>query len=123
MTETRSTSQNSNSQNSEKQNSEKIASLAKVFENHEHALQEIQKQLQTITRFMQRIANLEDKRHISNSGSRAILINGNGGNPDSSPFNSLKNLKLDFPRFRGEDPTCWVYKANQFFSYHNIPKH
>ena len=41
MTETRSTSQNSNSQNSEKQNSEKIASLAKVSENHEHALQEI----------------------------------------------------------------------------------
>ena len=123
MTETHSTSQNSNSQNSEKQNSEKIASLAKVSENHEHVLQEIQKQLQTITGFMQRIVEAEDKRHISNSGLRAILINGNGGNSESSPFNSLKNLKLDFPRFRGEDPTCWVYKANQFFSYHNTPEH
>ena len=118
MTETRSTSQNT-----EKQNSEKLAALAKISKNHEHALQEIQKQLQTITGFMQRIAEAEDKCHISNSGLRAILINGNGGNPDSSPFNSLKNLKLDFPRFRGEDPTCWVYKANQFFSYHNIPEH
>ena len=118
MTETRSTSQNSNSQNSEK-----IASLAKVSENHKHALQEIQKQLRTIIGFMQRIVEAEDKCHISNLGSRAVLINSNGGNPESSPFNSLKNLKLDFPRFRGEDPTCWVYKANQFFSYHNTPKH
>ena len=47
MTETR-----SNSQNPEKQNSEKIAALARVFENHEHALQEIQKQLQAITGFI-----------------------------------------------------------------------
>ena len=61
MTETRSTSQNSTSQNSEKQNLEKIAALSKVFENHKHALQEIQKQLQTITEFMQRIVEVEDK--------------------------------------------------------------
>ncbi|XP_075645372.1 uncharacterized protein LOC142616395 [Castanea sativa] len=123
MTETHSTSQNSNSQSSEKQNSKKIATLAKVSKNHEYALQAIQKQLQTITRFMQRITEAEDKHQISNSGSQALLINSNGGNPESSPFNSLKNLKLDFPRFRGENPTCWVYKANQFFSYHNTPEH
>ena len=49
MTETRSISQNSNSQNSQKQNSKKMATLAKVSENHEHALLKIQKQLQTIT--------------------------------------------------------------------------
>ena len=40
MIETCSTSQNPNSQNSEKQNSEKLAALAKISENHEHALQE-----------------------------------------------------------------------------------
>jgi len=45
MTETHSTSQNSNSQNSEKQNLEKIVALAKVSKNHEHALQEIRKEL------------------------------------------------------------------------------
>ena len=123
MTKTHSTSQNSNSQNSQKQNSEKIAALAKVSENHEHALQEIQKQLQTITGFMQRIVEAKDKHQIPNSSSRALLINSNGGNPKSSPLNSLKNLKLDFPRFHGEDLTCWVYKANQFFSYHNTLKH
>ena len=118
MIETRSTSQNSTSQNSEKQNLEKIAALSKVFENHKHALQEIQKQLQTITEFMQRIVEVET---ISNSNSRDLLINSNGGNLESSHFNSLKNLKLDFPRFCGKDPTCWVYKANQFFFLSQYP--
>ena len=64
MTKTHSTSQNSTSQNSEKQNLEKIAALSKVFENHKHALQEIQKQLQTITEFMQRIVEVEDKQQF-----------------------------------------------------------
>ena len=119
MTKTRSTSQNPNSQNSEK-----LAALAKIFENHEHALQEIQKQLQTIARFMQKVAEIEKKRQqIPNSGSQALLINNNGGNSEYSALNSIKNLRLDFPRFHGEDPTCWVYKANQFFSYHNTLGH
>ena len=79
MTETRSTSQNPNSQNSEKQNSERLAALARISENHEHALQEIQKQLQTIAGFMQKVAEAEEKRQqIPNSGSRALLINNNG---------------------------------------------
>ena len=60
MTETHSTSQNSNSQNSDKQNLEKIAALARIFENREHALQEIQKQLQTITGFMQKVAETKE---------------------------------------------------------------
>ena len=45
------------------------------------------------------------------------------GEFQSSPLNSIKNLRLDFPKFHGEDPTCWVYKTNQFFSYHNTPEH
>ena len=61
MTETHSTSQNSNSQNTEKQNSKKLAALAKISENHKHALQEIQKQSQTIAGFMQKVAETEDK--------------------------------------------------------------
>ena len=124
MTETRSTSQNPNSQNLEKQNLEKIAALARISKNHEHALQEIQKQLQTIAGFMQKVVETEEKcQQIPNSSSRALLINNNRRNLESSPLNSIKNLRLDFPRFHGEDPTCWVYKANQFFSYHNTPEH
>ena len=34
-----------------------------------------------------------------------------------------KNLMLDFPRFHGEDPTCWIYKTNKFFSFYGTPEH
>ena len=29
-------------------------------------------------------------------------------------------MKLDFPRFCGEEPTSWIYKANQYFNYYRI---
>lgn len=29
-----------------------------------------------------------------------------------------KVVCLEFPKFDGEDPNGWLYKANQFFSYH-----
>uniref|UniRef100_A0A2N9FIE8 Integrase catalytic domain-containing protein n=1 Tax=Fagus sylvatica TaxID=28930 RepID=A0A2N9FIE8_FAGSY len=31
-------------------------------------------------------------------------------------------VKLEFPRFRGGDPTSWVYRALQFFHYYQIPE-
>ena len=30
-------------------------------------------------------------------------------------------MKLDFPRFSGEEPASWVYKANQYFRYYSTP--
>ena len=30
-------------------------------------------------------------------------------------------MKLDFPRFSEEEPTSWIYKANQYFEYYKIP--
>ncbi|XP_075660010.1 uncharacterized protein LOC142629848 [Castanea sativa] len=32
-------------------------------------------------------------------------------------------MKLEFPRFCGEEPASWIYKANQYFKYYRIPKH
>ncbi|XP_073126480.1 uncharacterized protein [Henckelia pumila] len=31
-----------------------------------------------------------------------------------------QQLKLTFPKFNGEDPIGWVYKAEQYFSFQNI---
>ena len=30
-------------------------------------------------------------------------------------------MKLNFPAFDGQDPQAWIYKAEQFFSFKNIP--
>lgn len=108
---------------SNSQKSEKIAALSKILENHEYALQENQKQLQAINIFMQRLAEAEEKHQQSpNQGSRALIAN-NLGAQEPSMVNPIKNLKLKFPCFQGEDLTCWMFRANQFFSYHNTLEH
>ncbi|XP_075673788.1 uncharacterized protein LOC142643132 [Castanea sativa] len=33
-----------------------------------------------------------------------------------------KTINLEFPRFRGENPSGWVYKANQFFQLYGTPQ-
>lgn len=32
---------------------------------------------------------------------------------------NMRLVKLEFPRFEGADPAGWIYRANQFFNYHN----
>ncbi|KAF5468733.1 hypothetical protein F2P56_012865 [Juglans regia] len=32
-----------------------------------------------------------------------------------------RGIKLDFPRFRGGNPSLWIYCANQYFLYHQVP--
>ena len=36
-----------------------------------------------------------------------------------SLFSNFRGPKLDFPRFNGDDPTRWIYRAEQYFSLHN----
>ena len=55
-------------------------------------------------------------------GSSALFTN-NANNLKPSTMNYIKNLILEFLRFQGEDPTCWDYRANQYFSYHNTLEH
>ena len=38
------------------------------------------------------------------------------------PLPSLsKSVRLEFPRFRGDYPVAWVYKANQYFNIYQTP--
>ena len=97
--------------------------LSKITDCHEHTQQEIQKQLQAINSFMQRMVEAEEKRQVSPMHGSSALLTNNANNLELSTMNYIKNLILEFLRFQGEDPTCWDYKANQFFSYHNTPEH
>ena len=36
-----------------------------------------------------------------------------------SSFSKFCGQKLDFPRFNGDDPTGWIYRAEQYFSMYN----
>ena len=33
----------------------------------------------------------------------------------------MKDVGLEFPRFNGQDVLDWIFKAEQFFDYHNTP--
>jgi len=39
----------------------------------------------------------------------------------ASPANHLPQMKLDVPRFDGTNPSGWMFKINQFFTYHSTP--
>jgi hypothetical protein len=46
---------------------------------------------------------------------------------DGPPWNQgrardLRPMKLDFPRFKGGDPTAWVYRALKYFHYYQVPE-
>jgi hypothetical protein len=44
--------------------------------------------------------------------------------PDANRDNRLlqaRPLRLDFPRFDGDNPAGWTYKVNQFFNYNQMP--
>ena len=87
---------------------ESIASLKTTSDHHGHSLQEITNQLNAINITLQKLTEAEEKRQQSPS-------------PESSPITHtvslplpslLKSVRLEFPRFRGNDPAAWVYKAN-----------
>lgn len=34
---------------------------------------------------------------------------------------SFKSIKLDFPKFSGDDPLTWIFRAKQYFAYYGTP--
>jgi len=42
--------------------------------------------------------------------------------PSPSPPVPPYWMKLEVPRFDGSDPVGWLFKINQFFDYHAMPK-
>ena len=73
---------------------------------------------------MQKWADSKEQCQKS-SPSRGYLVNTTVNNEgyEQLPLGPIQNLRLEFPRFQGKDPTCWIYRDNQFFSYHNTPNH
>lgn len=96
----------------------------KVQENQQQMLENLTKQLETLTMGLQAMVQ------GSGSGSGETSNPNPGGrqnpNPNSDPGGGvhLRSVKLDFPKFDGNDPSGWLYRANQFFNYNQtLPHH
>ncbi|KAJ8644301.1 hypothetical protein MRB53_006049 [Persea americana] len=34
----------------------------------------------------------------------------------------MRTMKLEFPHFDGTSPNSWLFKAKQYFNYHQVPE-
>ena len=83
-----------------------------IQEIHTRTLNEMSQQLNTVS---QKLSILDQ------GGSSQSQIIGESPNPSSALLPVSWPMKLDFPRFSGEEPASWVYKANQYFRYYSTP--
>ena len=73
--------------------------------------QEVQKKLSII---MQKLSDVETRRQQPQTlRTKENLISSN-----ALAITFPKSIKVDFLRFKGEEPIAWVYKANQYFNYY-----
>ena len=86
-----------------------------IQEIHTRTLNEMSQQLNMV---LQKLSSFDQ-------GSQGFQSQRNGENMNPNSGSALlpvsHTMKLEFPRFFGEDPTSWVYKANQYFRYYNTP--
>ena len=105
---------------------EAIASLLSTTDHHAKELQEMQTiqeiHTRTLNEISQQLTTILQKLSSSDQGgpSQSLRI-GENQNPSSVLLPFSHPIKLDFPRFFGEEPASWVYKENQYFRYYNTP--
>jgi hypothetical protein len=80
-------------------------------------VQQLQVQLTTtVADIAHRLDSLERRTPEPTAGSGT-------GSPHGAPppHPAPHRLKLDVPRFDGENAPGWIFKISQFFTYHNTP--
>ncbi|KAA8540064.1 hypothetical protein F0562_026756 [Nyssa sinensis] len=106
-------------------------SLASVRETQEiqHQNQEtLQQAVEGLTAQLQLVvANVETL--VRNQGKQKedapYGLTSHMGNPLFEEHGSIQTraIHLDFPKFDGEEPNGWIYRANHFFTYHQTNPH
>ncbi|KAF5450607.1 hypothetical protein F2P56_030941, partial [Juglans regia] len=55
------------------------------------------------------------------NGKGSHMDGGHIGNTSLNSGMQFRSIKLDFPRFHGDEPSGWIYKANHYFALHPMP--
>ena len=105
---------------------EALASLRTTSDHHGKEIQEMRTIQEvhtcTLNKMNQQLAILVQRRNGSDQGGLPQSPTyGEPRNANSSTMALSRPVRLEFPRFSGEDPASWVYKANQYFKYYNTP--
>ncbi|XP_023874530.2 uncharacterized protein LOC111987066 [Quercus suber] len=99
--------------------------IQEMRSHHEKEIQEIQivegVHTRTMNEMNQQLAILVQRSGFDQGGISQSPTIGEHRNANSSTMAMVRPVRLEFPRFFGEDLASWVYKANQYFRYYNTP--
>ena len=96
---------------------EALARHESSFDQVNAALQAVLTELQAIRVSRGHDNNSSDVNPFAPNDSTNQSMTRPHHNPDPFPHH---HLKLLFPRFSGDDPTGWIYKAEQYFEFQHI---
>ena len=103
-----------------KSNTEFRNEVSKILARHESNFDQIHATLQTILTVLQA---LKAQTNIPTTGDvKPFVVNEayQSTKHYPEPRTSNSTLKLNFPKFTGEDPTEWIYRAEQYFAFQGI---
>ena len=115
---------------------DKITYLSQTSNQHDHELHGIHQKLDAVTgMFHQRMDAITSMLQTLSQTVQGLTEAGSQWQRQSTPPevpSSLnhqdttlatipRSVNLEFPKFRGENPSGWVYKAHQFFQLYGTP--
>ena len=105
---------------------EKVNALSSTIEQHDQEFHIVHQKLDAVISLLQALSetvqgiteagNGWQQRHQSFPPRTSSPI---VTNPQQDSAMIPKAVRLEFPRFKGENPSSWVYKANQLFHLYN----
>ena len=105
---------------------EKVNALSSVIEQHDQEFCIVHQKLDAVTSLLEALSetmqgiteagnNWQQRPQSSPPRTSSTIVT----NPQQDSVIIPKVVRLEFPRFKGENPSSWVYKANQFFHLYN----
>ena len=101
---------------------DKVNALSKTTELHQVEMHEIHQKLDAVTSVLQTLS--ETMQNFIEAGHcwQQRLSFPSGSNQQESVLTVIpKAVRLEFHKFKGENPLRWVFKFHQFFQLYNTP--
>ncbi|XP_028115673.1 uncharacterized protein LOC114313491 [Camellia sinensis] len=113
-----------------KSNAEFRNEVSEVLARHESSFDQIHGTLQTVLTELQTMRVSQNTVPLDNPFAQAETSHNrplpatNNQSPSHGTTNThdrnYTHLKLSFPKFNGDDPTGWIFKAEQYFEFKNV---
>ncbi|KAK0603548.1 hypothetical protein LWI29_006160 [Acer saccharum] len=105
-----------------KSNAEFRDEVNEILASHESRFDQILTELQALRLQQTRPTTKKDINPFTSGEASHSRNNTQSNTLQTNPANNSTDhhLKLSFPKFNGDDPTGWIYKAEQYFDFKNI---